>query len=200
MFKIRSVSKMKSEMQCPSGGARTLSQFALVSYIPDPLACFLDRLRLGLTPGCSPRAHVTVLPPRPLLDAIGETVRLLEEESRLFPPFEVELGSIEVFPATNVIYLSLASGERQLHALHENLNAGQLEYDGPFPFHPHITIAQEIQAEQIRDLVRLAREGWASYKGSRRFIVERLSFVQNVALHTWVDVAQVLLAVPTPVG
>jgi 2'-5' RNA ligase len=187
-------------MSCLPGGRRTLNQFALVSYLPDPLAGFLDRLRLDLTPDCRPRAHVTILPPRPVTAEIKETIDRLAEEGRLFPPFEVRLGSIEIFPDSDVVYISLARGERELHALHENLNAGQLEYDGPFPYHPHITIAQDITPEQVGPLAQIARDRWAEYSGSRNFWVERLTFVQNVAPGTWVDVAQIPLAVPVAAG
>jgi hypothetical protein len=183
-------------MSCPIGSGRTLSQFALVSYLPEPLSGFLDRLRLDLTPDCNPRAHVTVLPPRPI-STESDLKRLtedLERESRLLMPFEVALGDIKVFPATKVIYASLAQGERELHALHENLNSGQLEYDGPFPYHPHITIAQNFLPEQVEEFTRIARERWRQYDGPRRFMVECLHFVQNVAPDTWVDLARIPLA------
>jgi hypothetical protein len=178
-------------MLCPAGGRRTLSQFALVSYLPDPLGRFLDLLRLELTPGSNPRAHVTILPPRPLTAGIKDTIDRLSEEIRQFRPFEVGLGNIAVFPDSNVIYVSLARGEHELHALHENLNAGQLEYDGPFPYHPHITIAQDIGPEQVDALARIARNRWAEYDGPRSFPVECLTFVQNVVPNTWVDLAQI---------
>ncbi len=200
MDNYAAASTIRKAMSCLPGGRRTLNQFALVSYLPDPLAGFLDRLRLDLTPDCSPRAHVTILPPRPLTAEIKESVERLEEECRLFPPFEIRLGSIEIFPKSNVIYISLARGEHELHALHENLNAGQLEYDGPFPYHPHITIAQDITAEQVDALTQIARDRWASWNGPRSFFVERLSFVQNVAPGAWVDLAQIPLAVPVPAG
>jgi hypothetical protein len=187
-------------MSCPAGRGRTLSQFALVSYLPNPLARYLDCLRLDLTPDCKPHAHVTILPPRPLTAEIKQTVQRLAEESRLFPPFRIELGEICIFPVSNVIYVSLASGEHELHALHENLNSGQLEYDGPFPFHPHITIAQDILPDQVAELSRVARERWAAYDGPRGFVVDSLSFVQNVAPDAWVDVAQIPLAVPVGAG
>jgi 2'-5' RNA ligase len=184
-------------MLCSSGG-RTLSQFALVSYIPDPLADFLDRLRVDLAPDCNPRAHVTVLPPRPIANDsdLKKLAEHLEEEGRVSPPFEVVLNGIEVFPGTNVIYLGLERGERELHALHENLNSGQLEYDGPFPYHPHITVAQDLKPEQVEEFTRVARERWRNFDGPRRFMVECLSFVQNVAPGMWVDVARIPLAQP----
>jgi 2'-5' RNA ligase len=181
-------------MFCPSGGKRILGQFALVSYLPDSIAQYLDRLSREITPNCNPRAHVTVLPPRPFSGDLEKTVEDLGKESRLFSPFEVDLGDIEVFPRTHVIYLTLKEGEGHLHALHENLNSGQLEYDGPFPYHPHITVAQDFDPERLPDLVSIAREAWAQYAGPRRFTVECLSFVQNVAPQTWVDVAKIPLA------
>jgi hypothetical protein len=185
-------------MHCPNGGGRTLSQFALVSYIPGPLGAFLDRLRLELTPQCNPHAHVTVLPPRPIacecdLKALTGT---LEQEGRIALPFEVVLGDIEIFPGTNVIYLSLARGESELRAMHEHLNMGSLKFECPFPYHPHITVAQELTAQQAEELAIVARKRWREYDGPRRFPVEWLSFVQNVAPGMWVDLARVPLAQP----
>jgi 2'-5' RNA ligase len=189
---------LKTAMLSSSGGGRSLNQFALVSYIPDPLGAFLDRLRLDLTPHCNPHAHVTVLPPRPIANDCDLKIltATLEREGRLALPFEVVLGDIQIFPVTNVIYLGLARGERELHALHENLNAGQLEYDGPFPYHPHITVAQELTQEQAEELAKIARARWQAWEGARRFTVECLSFVQNVAPSMWVDLARIPLAQP----
>src|ERR1043166_2886422 len=108
-------------------GMEKLNQFALVIYIPDMLARFLDELRLELVAGCRPRAHVTVLPPRPLQDveAALEEVRSLSPE---FPPFEIELGDVEVFPKTNVIYIGLRRGEVEMRAMHAAMNTGPLAF------------------------------------------------------------------------
>lgn len=186
-------------MSCATAGRRTLGQFALVSYIPGCLGRFLDDLRNELTPGSDPRAHVTVLPPRPLTADIQPTVDSLAEECATCPPFQIALRDLEVFPQSNVLYLGIATGERQLHALHENLNTGQLEYDGPFPYHPHVTVAQEIGKEDLPRLVELAKARWADYEGPRVFAVDSLAFVQNVAPGVWADIAQLPLAVPVPV-
>src|SRR5665213_757133 len=166
-------------MLCSAGCGRTLNQFALVAYIPGQLGGFLDRLRLDLTPDCNPRAHVTVLPPRPIDTSADLRVMIeeLAEESLVSMPIDVTLGNIEVFGGSNVIYASLARGERDLHALYENLNSGQLEYDGPYPYHPHVTIAQDIGNGPVAELARRAREAWAAYSGPRAFTVDCLSFV-----------------------
>src|SRR5579862_1863992 len=84
--------------------AQTLSQFALVCYIPDPLGRFLDDLRLELTPGCRPHAHVTILPPRPLHDELKDSVRQIADDVRGIAPFRIETGDIEIFDSSHVVY------------------------------------------------------------------------------------------------
>jgi 2'-5' RNA ligase len=170
--------------------------FALVSYIPGRLAAFLDRLRFELKPGCTLRAHVTILPPRPFDLNIDDSVRQIAQEVHDNPPFTVELGDVAVFEKSNVIHLGLSRGVRELHALHENLNCGQLEYDGPFPYHPHITLAQDLTPEQAVAAAAIARERWAAYDGPRGFCVEELSFVRSDTPGVWRDLAYVELAQP----
>ena len=170
--------------------------FALVSYIPGRLAAFLDNLRFVLKPGCTIRSHVTILPPRPIDLNIDESVRQIAAEGSEAHPFMVELGSVAIFEKSNVIYLTIRQGERELHALHENLNSGQLEYDGPFPYHPHITLAQDLTREQALALAEVAREQWASYEGPRAFCVEGLSFVRSDKPGVWLDLALVDLSLP----
>jgi 2'-5' RNA ligase len=187
-------------MQPPDREGHTLGQFALVSYIPVPLARFLDDLRLELAPGCKPHAHVTVLPPRPLFHDLKETVELIAEETRAIPPFEVELGTVEIFELTQVVYIELARGADRLRELYGILNCDQLEHDETFPYHPHITLAQNTPSGEAEKLAAIARERWAAYKGPRSFLVDRLSFVQNVAPSIWTDVACLPLGAEVPVG
>jgi len=125
--------------------------------------------------------------------------RLLEE-TRLFPPFEVELGEVRMFPVSNVVYIDLARGDRELRDLHSRLNSGELRYKCNFDFHPHITIAQDLEKHRASAAERLARRQWAEYRGPRRFNVESLSFVQHVAPFVWLDIARIPLAVAVPAG
>ncbi|MES1257509.1 MAG: 2'-5' RNA ligase family protein [Acidobacteriota bacterium] len=179
---------------------RTLGQFALVSYLPEPLGSFLDRLRLDLDPGCKPHAHVTILPPRPFTDDLGHAIEHLKDEGRLFPPIDIQLGDVEIFPVSNVIFIGLAKGVRGVRKLHDVLDTGGLHYDCPFAFHPHITIGQDLKPECVREAARIAREKWAAYDGPRSFVVDSLSFVQNVAPGLWIDLARVPLASPVSAG
>ena len=182
------------------GEQQTLGHFALVSYIADPLARFLDELRVALTPGSKPRAHVTILPPRPLHDELKDAVRQMAEESRGVHPFRVELGEIQVFEASHVVYLEITHGANELRELYTLLNRGALAYKENFPYHPHITIAQDIPLDEAPRLAVIAKERWAGYQGPRGFSVTSLSFVQHVAPSIWTDVAEVPIGIEVPVG
>src|SRR5579863_5918560 len=160
---------MESAMGCPQGEELTLGHFALVSYIPDPLARFLDDLSRELSPGCKPRAHVTVLPPRPHVHDLKETIERITEDSRHFGPFRVEAGTIEIFDTSHVVYLSLARGAAELRNLYKALNRGPLQFRENFPYHPHLTIAQDLNLEDAARVAATARDRWAGYRGPRDF-------------------------------
>jgi len=179
-------------------GVERINQFALVIYFPDPLARFLDELRLELVAGCRPRAHVTVLPPRPLSDVGAglEEARILTPE---FAPFQVEAGEIEIFPETNVIYIGLSRGADELEAMHHEMNTGPLRFQEPFVYHPHITLAQEFPAAETARLEELARRRWREYPGPRSFQAEKVAFVQNTNEKCWLDLATFELGQPTAV-
>lgn len=184
---------MPENMSCVEAPVAQLSQFALVSYIPDPLGTFLDRLRLELVPGCSPRAHVTVLPPRPVDGDPDRAARQLQKLATRFSGFEVELGDIDIFPISKVIYLDLRRGEPELREMYRALNQGSLAYREPFPYHPHSTVAQNILPESVDCLFRLAQDRWAEYKGPRAFQVHCLDFVKNLYGSCWKDLASIEL-------
>lgn len=187
-------------MLCPGGGSLKVGQFALVSYIPEPLAGFLDSLRLDLTPRCNPHAHVTVLPPRPLQHDLKETIHRLAVQCRQTTSFEITLGEVDLFPISSVIFVGLRQGAGELRGLYRALNAGPLSYVEPFPYHPHITIAQNMPPESVAGALETARQRWAEYRGARTFRVDSLSFVQQVAPNMWVDVAELELLPEMPVA
>jgi 2'-5' RNA ligase len=173
----------------PSGGERQ-NLYALVIYIPDPLGGFLDDLRRELAPHCNPHAHVSVLPPRCLSvpwSAASEQARTLTEG---WAPFEIELTSVEVFPATEVIYIEIGRGALEMRGLHSAMNTGALECNEPFVYHPHSTLAQGIPHDQVEEFTATARRRWAAYTGSRVFRAERAVFVQNAGDNCWIDLAE----------
>jgi 2'-5' RNA ligase len=172
-----------------TNGAEHINLFALVVYIPDPLARFLDDLRRELTPGCLPRAHVTILPPRPLIFSVAAATEKARSVVSGFAPFDILLGEIEIFQSTDVIYIGIKDGDRELRNLYHTLNAGSLASDEQYPYQPHITLAQELKPGQVQETYELAQKRWAAYPDFRRFRAGRAFFVQSKDDGTWVDLA-----------
>jgi 2'-5' RNA ligase len=167
-----------------------LNIFALVIYIPGPLGQFLDELRRKLVPGCNPHAHISLLPPRPLAvdwPVASDQVRTVVQR---WAPFEIELAGIEIFPVTDVIYIGVGRGAAELRGIHQAMNTGSLEFQDPFPYHPHITLAQELQRENVAATSELARRLWREYTGPRRFSADHAAFVQNSLGNGWIDLAE----------
>lgn len=174
--------------------------YALVTYIPDPLGRFLDDLRRSLVPGCNPHAHVTLMPPRPIQGPAPIAWNLIDSHIHDLPAFELEVTDVAVFPVTNVIYLELGLGRETLYRIHEALNKECLCYVEPFEYHPHITIAQELKADQVPAAVQFVRSMWEEWQRERNFWVEELTFVQNTTDNCWRDLASLQLEkVPVPV-
>jgi 2'-5' RNA ligase len=167
--------------------ADRINSFALVSYIPEPLAGFLDKLRQELVPNCFLRAHVTILPPRPLLSTPEEAWHQLCSAAPRFAPFAVELQSVELFPISDVIYISIGKGSDEMRAMYASLNNGGLEYHETFRYHPHVTLAQQLRPDELDELVCVARQRWAEFRHLRQFRVETLTFVQNSRRNKWID-------------
>ena len=173
---------------CNGEGTR-INSFALVSYLPNPLAGFLDRLRNDLVRECHAKAHVTVLPPRPISGPTDAAWEALKTGLLDFQPFRVELDRIEIFPVTRVIYVSVGQGFAELERMHSVVNKGVLEFQEPFPYHPHITVAHEIEPDYVPAAAEIAIQRWREYQGVRAFTVDQLTFVQNSLENRWFDLS-----------
>ena len=167
-----------------------INSFALVTYIPEPLAGFLDRLRQELVPNCFLRAHATILPPRPLTSSPETAWEAIRGLAPQFAPFEIELSSVHVFPVSDVIYISISGGSAELKRLHEAMNVDGLKSKEPFAYHPHLTLAQDLKPDEVDELTRVARARWAEYPFARSFRGEKVVFVQNTRRNEWVDLGE----------
>jgi 2'-5' RNA ligase len=173
-----------------------INSFALVSYIPEPLAGFLDRLRQELVPNCFLRAHVTILPPRPISSSPEAAWKTVQALAPLFPPFDVEMTQLEVFPVSDVIHISIGGGRPELERMHDGLNVDGLKFAEPYPYHPHITLAQDLKGDEVDELARVARMRWAEYALPKTFRVENVFFVQNTRRKQWLDLGESALGHP----
>ncbi len=164
--------------------------YAVVSYVPEPLGGFLDNLRAELVRGCRLRSHVTILPPRCLPASPDDVAREFERRSSGLAPFDIGLGDVQLFESTRVAYLSLAQGRAEIEDLHRRLNGGALAFQDYFPFHPHLTIAQEIGPGHVARLLGLAARKWRECPHGRTFSVQNLTLVRNVSPERWETVSE----------
>lgn len=188
-------------MDGSKGRETRINSFALVSYLTGPLADLLDEIRHDFAPESRAKAHLTILPPRPLASfdsstAIPEALQELQTHLQDFAPFDVDLGDIEVFPDTFVIYVSIKSGFEKLERMHQALNAGSLAWEEPHSYHPHVTVVQELAPGDVRNAAQFARWRWSEFKHSRTVRVDRLTFVQNTVENSWTDLAMLDLGSP----
>ena len=188
-------------MDGSNGRETRINSFALVSYLSGPLADLLDEIRHDFAPDSHAKAHLTILPPRPLASfgsptAVAEALTDLQTRLRDFPPFTVELGGIEVFPDTHVIYVSIKLGFEELERMHRKLNGGSLEWQEPHSYHPHVTVVQELAPVDVLNAAQFARWRWSEFKHSRTVRVHRLTFVQNTIENSWTDLAMLELGTP----
>jgi 2'-5' RNA ligase len=189
-------------MFSPPNGAERINSFAVVTYIPDPLGTFLDHLRRELEPSTlAPRAHVTVLPPRPLGEGVlsSDAWHQLERQMPAFHPFPIRTGHVEVFPTTNVVYISVNQGVHELHRMHDVLNIELLEAPENFRYHPHVTLAQGLSPEQAMEIAARAQRRWNEFDASHAFNAETFTFVQNTLSNRWKDLGEINLADLAPV-
>jgi 2'-5' RNA ligase len=173
-----------------------INSFSLVAYLPDPLGEFIGQLRRELVPDCVARAHVTLLPPRALQCAAPPVLGHIRRALESFQPFHVEFGDVRFFPDTNVVYLSITQGQPQFEELHAVLNSGTAGCTEAHPYHPHLTLAQQIDPGAMAAAGELVSRRWQEFRYSRGFLLDAVTFVQNTSDNVWIDLAAIPLGIP----
>jgi len=170
-------------------------RYALVAYVKSAAGEFVENLRRELHPDLPLlAAHLTVLPPRPLETTEGSALQLLERLCSEEEPFEVSLGTVETFtPVTPTVYIRVDGAASRMCDLHRRLNTGALAFGEEWPYIPHLTIVKMSAEPAAQSAFQMARERWAQYRGSRRILLEKLTFVREDAQNRWLDLAPVRL-------
>jgi len=170
-------------------------RYALVAYIESPVGEFVESLRRELHPSLPHlAAHLTLLPPRPLQGSEAAALQAIERICGQTEPFEVVLGDMKSFiPTTPTVYIPVAQGESRLRELHAQLNTQVLAFAEEWPYVPHVTIVQMATQPAAEQALAIARARWEQYSGSRRILLDRLTFVREDAPNCWVDLAPVSL-------
>jgi len=169
---------------------------SVVAYLPGRLGQFVDDLRKRLNPRFAAwRAHVTILPPRPLSATLEDMLAQTREQCLLADAFEARLDSVFTFwPTNGVVCLSFSEGLRRFVEWHERLHCGCLQGFEPYPYVPHVTLAQELDEAETQAVLEEAAREWACYKEAPSFRVESLFLVRRGADNRWIDLA------PIPLG
>jgi 2'-5' RNA ligase len=177
---------------CNGGGQYNC--FAVVGYVPQPLAGFIDRLRRDLEPDSPARAHVTLLPPRSLTCSSEDAWRQLRDNLKDQPAIRVELQQVKIFQPTEVIYLSIGSGFEELERVHRKLDYGLCRFDEVWCYCPHITLARPSESNGLPAKFELASRRWSEFRHPRDFLLEEVTFVQNTWGDHWIDLEHYRLA------
>ncbi|HVZ60418.1 MAG TPA: 2'-5' RNA ligase family protein [Terriglobales bacterium] len=167
------------------------SQYALVAYVRNEVGEFVEKLRHELHPehAHSP-AHISILPPRCLAGSEPDALRLLQQVVRQVEPFEAVMGEVQTFlPSTPTVFIRVAHAAYRVRELHDRLNAGALQADEPWPFMPHLTLFKMDTNGQAQAALGTAVQLWAQYCRSRRIVIDQLTFVRNLGLNQWADIA-----------
>jgi 2'-5' RNA ligase len=173
-----------------------MPRYALVAYLQNPTGGFVENLRRELHPD-HPHlaAHLTILPPRRLQGSESSALLVLERICGDEEPFEVTLGDVETFvPVTPTVYIGVQGAAGRMTELHSKLNTEALAFREEWPYIPHLTIIKMSTEETARTAFQVAHERWSQYAGTRRMLLERLTFVREDVENHWVDLA------PVPLG
>lgn len=115
---------------------------------PADLARSVQTLRTALA---DPRLevlppHLTLIPPINVTDdAFAQGRSLLRYVASSSEPFGLEVGPASTFaPVTPTVHLELRGDTDPLHVLRDRLRSGPFERPDARPFHPHVTLREEL--------------------------------------------------------
>jgi 2'-5' RNA ligase len=125
----------------------------VVIEIGEPHATVLSgwRRRVGDPQAGAIPPHVTLLPPtrvdRSQLELIDKHLHAAAAASA---PFTMHLSGTGTFrPLSPVVFIQVARGLADCELLESSIRSGPLDRELTFPYHPHVTVAQEIPDESL---------------------------------------------------
>ena len=109
-------------------------------------------------------------------------------------PFEAVLGDVEsFFPVTPTVFIRVAHAAYRMRELHDHMNAGPLLAEEPWPYMPHLTLFRMDTMEKAAPALEVAFRRWGDYCGTRRIIIDELTFVRQAGEDRWTDLAPIQL-------
>jgi 2'-5' RNA ligase len=131
-----------------------MTRIGIAIDIPEPWGTLLTERRAaaGDPQAAYTPAHVTLLGPTEVrTEALPRIERHLETVAAAQEPFTIHLRGTGTFrPITEVVFVTLAVGISECELLAQGIaSSGDIHRDLRFPYHPHVTVAQEVPAEAL---------------------------------------------------
>ena len=124
--------------------------------IPEPHASVLSgwRHRVGYPQAALIPPHVTLLPPTPIrrgeLAAVRKHLAQVAESASRFSMHLYGTGTFR--PLSPVVFIQIARGIANCEMLENLVRSGPLARALEFPYHPHVTVAQDIPDPALDDV------------------------------------------------
>ncbi len=168
--------------------------FGVAFGLPEPWTSELQQWReeLGDPNACGIPPHVTLLPPTAVPDwRMADVERHLADVAAGAPPFHIHLRGTGTFqPVSPVTFVSLATGISDCERLEREVRAGPLARPVRFPYHPHVTVAQDVD-EAALDHAYEALSGYDVH-----FVASGLSLFEQGVDRTWRPLREFRFAAP----
>jgi 2'-5' RNA ligase len=130
-----------------------LTTIGVAVQIPDPWGQQLQELRgrFGDSQASAIPAHVTLLPPTAVSPADLDLVTAhLARVAAATQAFELRLEGTGTFrPVSPVVYVRVTRGAAGCDALQQGIRSGPVNRDLAFPYHPHVTVAQDLDEQSL---------------------------------------------------
>ena len=122
-------------------------------------------------------AHITLVPPMAVADEHGlaAVVGHLAEVAAQVRPFPLVLAGAQTFrPVSPVVFVPIEAGEPHVREVEAAVRRGPLDRPLQFPYHPHVTVAHDLEEEWLDQ----AHEALESYRAAYD-VVSLALFVQD---------------------
>ncbi|MBQ0892840.1 2'-5' RNA ligase family protein [Micromonospora sp. U56] len=127
-------------------------QIGIAVDVPEPWGGMLTRRRAESGDPQVVPAHVTLLGPTEIpVAALPAVEEHLSRVAARHLPFTLHLRGTGTFrPVTQVVFVTVATGISECELLAAAINAApELRREARFPYHPHVTVAQDVAPEAL---------------------------------------------------
>ncbi|WFE30735.1 2'-5' RNA ligase family protein [Solwaraspora sp. WMMD791] len=97
-------------------------------------------------------AHITLLGPTDIVEhQLAQVEAHLSAVAAAHPPYPLHLRGTGTFrPITDVVFVAVAAGISECELLAAEIGSvDELTRNSPFPYHPHVTVAQNVPADAL---------------------------------------------------